>query len=389
MGFWLVEIAETDGASSMRRVRAPSADTVCDVLDVHPARILAVRRDWWQTINTAKPDLGVQTLFIAQLAAMVASGADLSGVPALMANNQVLRRAGDASAWTPSQPISRLLAALDFDPAVAPLVAAGEQAGRLSEALQDAVDYLSERRDRKRANAGKLLMAGMLAVGVTLGFTTMPLLLSDQLDRMTQMRAAGLMAAPSVPTQLLYALRDWGSDVLRAVLMSAAALVTVVWWRADAWIESPRWAWFVRPIQYLRAPQRGVNLLSVLRPMFAAGVSPEDMATAVRAALGPAGDALIRMQDQGHSLSEAVALTSAWWSPTLVRTLRGFESALPQDRDRLFRILIQAMNEEQRDRQSRLAVALYGFAMAAAVLLVLLLALGALLPMSMGIRVSG
>ncbi|MCB1733702.1 MAG: type II secretion system F family protein [Gammaproteobacteria bacterium] len=363
-------------------MRADSAEQARALSGERPEKILRATPDWWRMANEARPNLRVQGLVLTQLAALVTSSGGFARVPELIRAHSSLRRQFDSCGWSTNQPLSGLIEALGFDPVISPMVKAGEASGRLSEMLEEAADYLSLAADQKKSNMGHLVMAMVLLVGAIVGLLQTPDMIGKRIDQVLRIQHALGVLEPSSATKILIWLRDGGDDLLRVVLIVLLAVIVVLWLRADAWSDHPTWARLVSPIQSLRRPKRSANLLTVLRPLYAAGVKPEQMMPIVRRTLGAAAAPLTAEMRRGYSLSAAIEKTTFWWSRTLVQSIQGFESATPDSRERLLRTLVRALNEEDRVRSARLAMGLYGAGMVSSLGMVMLLAFGYLLPMS-------
>lgn len=378
--YWQVSVALPTGDVRRLRIRAADADSARLISGVRQEHIVKVARDWLGPLLESAPPLRVQSLVVTQIAAKVASSSDLDAVPELVRQHPALRIRMERSGWTPDSPLSELFDSLGFDPVVTALVRTGQKTGRLFGLLKDARRYLSSAQALARSNIGHIVMGLILGVLGILGTIGLPHLLGTGLDKFAEMSAAGLAVQTTFATDILIWLRDGGSDVIQWTVLGLLAAGVVAWYQADQWITDPTWQGAARPFQYFRRAKRGAVLLSMLQPLYAAGVDVDDMLDLLRQGMGEPGKALAAALHRGLSLSESLRATAHWWSPALVHTLQDVEYVRLDARDLVFESSIEAMLEEQADVQKNVAIGVYFAGGAIGLSMILLIALGFMLP---------
>ncbi len=369
MKSWAIHYLNADGSEGVVNKLAHDKASARVMVNLPDDRIVKISLRRIASLLLSSPPPRVQILVLTQLAAFSASGRDPGELLPNLKAHTSLAPLIEQSDWTPNQKISLLLEILRFNPAVPALVSAGEKSGKLPHMLAESADYLLHAEEIKEGVSGKVYMGLALVLLTLFALFTLPGALGNLLDTIKE---------PGVATSILIALRDLVAGY-GFLLLLGLGVFAIAGWRYNALLTRLP---VINLYHAMRRARRSAVLLSVLRPLFRAGIEQDAMLHIATGAVGPAVEDLSDEMLGGSPFSKALATTSRWWSPTLISALTDFELIHEQGREQMLSMLLKALNAEQRDYSLQTAWSVNIIGSVMAVFQLYLLAAGFYIPIS-------
>lgn len=376
---YLVNIQQLDGTDRLLLMEADSQDELYD----KPGLSNAIESIWevpfGLKVGSTSLKPAEQLLLVAQLATLVDSGADIAkGIQEIADSTPFLQKHMLDPRIEHAALISDYLDIFGASENVILLVRSGEQSGRLSEAVNMAVETIEQEIELRKATGTDLKLGLTYLIAGTLSVLILSLILGGPAQQIIDVPQLKENAA----THLIVQIRSFMVDYTLLFLLLISSTVIGIRW---LWANAPAFKklWGVKKLDDLLKARRSANFLSAWMPLFISGFSPDRslslIAKSNRGDNRKAVETIMDGVEQGATIPQS--LIPKYWSPSFIVGMKAFDAAHDEARKNLL-IRIKGMLITEifvtGKRFSSLALRL---GMVAAVLTVFLIASGFYAPM--------
>lgn len=327
--------------------------------------------------NNLKP--AEQLLLVAQVATLVDSGANIAkGLMEIAQSTPFLKKYLQDPRIEHASRISEFLEIFGVDSNVVLLVRSGEESGRMSEAVNMAVENIEQDIELKKATSADLKLGlTYLTVGI---FSV--LLLSLILGGPAQQIIDVPQLKENDATRFIVTLRAIQTEHTLLFLMFIAGIAAAIRY---LWVDvmAFRKIWGVRHLDDLLKARRSANFLAAWMPLFASGLSPDKSLDLIaknnRGANRKAVESIIENVEQGATIPQS--LQEEYWSPSFIIGMKAFDSAHDEARNKLLARIKAMLITEIFVTGKRFSSLALRIGMIAAVFTVFLIAAGFYAPM--------
>lgn len=376
---FVVNLRQLDGKSRLVLMEAENQDALYE----YPGLMNAIESTWeipfGLMIGSNKLKPAEQLLLVAQVATLVDSGANIArGIKEIADSTPFLKKHMLDPRIEHASRISDYLEIFGADGNVVLLVRSGEESGRMSEAVNMAVENIEQDIELKKATSGDLklgltyLFAGVFSV----------LFLSLILGGPAQQIIDVPQLKENDATRLIVQLRAMQTEHTIPFLLSVAALVFGI---RHLWLEVPtfRKIWGVRQLDELLKARRSANFLAAWMPLFASGFSPDKSLNLIAknntGSNRKAIETIMEGVEQGQTIPQS--LDERYWSPSFIIGMKAFDTAHDEARKNLLARIKGMLITEIFVSGKRFSSLALRIGMIAAVFTIFLIAAGFYAPM--------
>lgn len=284
--------------------------------------------------------LDVQELIISEIRALAQSGQAISrGLARIVARSGLAKKTTLGTA-DEGKTISKSLADIGMSRAVVAVVAAGESASRLDEALSNSLAYIqSQKKIRERVKA-PFTQGVIIVLLAVLMIMFLPLIIAPALETLT---AGELEIETNIMTDLLLFI-ERNNGFIWLVLLLIAGLITLL--RGYIWQIAHK-APVLAGLKEFFILKRSILLLMILRPLFESGIPLGRALVIIKSSMSSSTDtiameSLVAKMALGQSLSRAV-VDKKYWSPILYNSFASFEKSILEAQLELIDTVTQAL----------------------------------------------
>lgn len=331
--------------------------------------------------NYLSPKLSLpqQLLLMAQIATLVDSGASIKdGIIELAEETEFLSKHLNDPRMKYAASISDYLEVFGVNDAVILLAKSGEETGRLSEALNNAVENIEQEMELKKATGSDLKM------GVTYFFVGIlsVLVLSLLLGGPAQQIIDTPQLKHNAATEMIVNIKNFQTE---QTWIFIASIVGIIFFFRYMWKEVPNFRSFpgIKQLDELLRARRSANFLSAWMPLFASGLSAEQALRLIHESYRGEDKIAVESVLEGVSDGGTIpsSLSKAHWSASFVVGMRSFDSAHDEARAKLLERLKKMLLTEIHVTGKKFSGITLKLGMIAAVSTVMLIALGFYAPM--------
>lgn len=376
---YIVNIQQLDGTARMLLMEADNQDELYD----KPGLSNAIESVWeipfGLKIGTTKLAPPEQLLLVAQVATLVDSGADIArGIQEIAESTPFLRKHMLDPRIEHASRISEYLEIFGTSENVNLLVRSGEQSGRLSEAVNMAVETIEQEIELRKATGADLKLGLTYLIAGTLSVLVLSLILggpAQQIIDMPQLKE-------NDATRLIVNIRSFLVDYTLIFILLVAGTAFGI---RSLWHNSPffKRVWGVKQLDDLLKARRSANFLSAWMPLFISGFSPDKslrlIAKSNSGTNRVAVEKIIDGVEEGATIPQS--LNDSFWSPSFIIGMKAFDSAHDEARKNLLVRIKGMLITEIFVTGKRFSSLALRIGMLAAVLTVFLIAAGFYAPM--------
>ena len=369
-----------DGGLCGKVVAADSKSSALALSRVPLPRVMKITRrrllsaDGFAALLSPRPSAKTQMLFLARALALFASGS-VSRINELVVSLPELKRLAGRrlQALRDDLELSAKLQHLGFGAEIVSIIEAGEKTGKLTQALETALTYLKQNIEVEQKNS-KQFMFGALLIVVSLSmFFSLPLLLSEPIDTLRNLRDVQVNMTPA--TYVLLFVSTMVRDYWWLLCAGGGAALFTIWRCRRLLLRVPPFNLFGS----LGRIRRSIYFLIVWRAFRVAGIPLEGQTATLRAALGSDVSAQIcERLKHGEALTDT--LDQRFFSPTLTLATVGLSQVGIESFLKIVDILLVSLYEEQQARTSQAAAAMYTLGAVLSLATVAMLAFGLIFP---------
>lgn len=379
MSSWTVHYWGEHGLCS-KVVAAGSKQSALALAEVPAARVVKVAQSWMFSVASLdfgaslKPSLKVQTLFVARALALFVSGrAALVNrlIVSLPELNRIAKR--HPQSLRDDIELSAKLRYLAFATGIVAIIESGEKTGRLVTALETSLTYLKQLLEASRNSSRQFVFGVILVVVSLLTFFLIPLLLTEPINMLTNLR--GVKVEFTTATYVLLFVNTLVRDYWWLLSAVTCGGFVLTWRFRHALLQLP----LLQVFGKLRKIRRSIHFLVTWRAFRVAGIPLEGHSRILVSTLGAHVAAyILGCLQRGESLTEA--LSQRFFSPTLVLALGGASQVDRETFTGIADMLLISLYEEQRAGASQAATAMYATGAVLTITTAMLLAFGLIFP---------
>lgn len=330
---FVVNLRQLDGSTRLALMEAEDQAALLE----QPGLVDAIEGSWEIPFglklgsNKLKPE--EQLLLVAQVATLVDSGANITrGITEIAESTPFLKKHMQDPRIEHASRISDYLELFGVDGNVVLLVRSGEESGRMSQAINMAVENIEQDIELRKATSADLKLGlTYLIVGIS-----SILLLSLILGGPAQQIIDVPQLKDNSATRLIVQLRAMQTEhtfLFLMVIIGAVAGIRYLWNNVTAF----RSIWGVRQLDELLKARRSANFLAAWMPLFASGFSPDKslklIATNNSGTNKLAVESIMEGVEQGATIPQS--LQAQYWSPSFIIGMKAFDAAHDEARHNL------------------------------------------------------
>ena len=330
---FVVNLRQLDGSTRLALMEAEDQAALLE----QPGLVDAIEGSWEipfglkLSSNKLKPE--EQLLLVAQVATLVDSGANITrGITEIAESTPFLKKHMQDPRIEHASRISDYLELFGVDGNVVLLVRSGEESGRMSQAINMAVENIEQDIELRKATSADLKLGlTYLIVGIS-----SILLLSLILGGPAQQIIDVPQLKDNSATRLIVQLRAMQTEhtfLFLMVIVGAVAGIRYLWNNVTAF----RSIWGVRQLDELLKARRSANFLAAWMPLFASGFSPDKslklIATNNSGTNKLAVESIMEGVEQGATIPQS--LQAQYWSPSFIIGMKAFDAAHDEARHNL------------------------------------------------------
>ncbi|WP_292749149.1 MULTISPECIES: hypothetical protein [unclassified Methylophaga] len=281
--------------------------------------------------NKLKPE--EQLLLVAQVATLVDSGADITqGITEIAVSTPFLKKHMQDPRIEHASRISDYLELFGVDGNVVLLVRSGEESGRMSQAINMAVENIQQDIELRKATSADLRLGlTYLILGIS-SILLLSLILggpAQQIIDVPQLKANNA-------TRLIVKLRAIQTDHTLLFLLVVGGTMAGIRYLLNN-VSEFRGLWGVRQLDDLLKARRSANFLAAWMPLFASGFSPDKSLNLI--AKNNSGTNKLAVEsimdgvEQGATIPQS--LLAQYWSPSFIIGMKAFDAAHDEARHKL------------------------------------------------------
>lgn len=377
---YLVKVLHLDGVSRTQVLSADSREDLFDLPGIGTEiESVITPLPFGAGLLSPKLPLPQQLLLVAQIATLVDSGASIKeGIMELAEETDFLSRHLNDPRMKYASSISDYLEIFGTNSAVILLAKSGEETGRLSEALNNAVENIEQEMELKKATGSDLKMGVTYLIVGFLSILVLSLLLggpAQQIIETPQLKA-------NQATEIIVMIKNFQTEQTWLFLSLAVGLALAIRY---LWKEVPdfRRVPGVSALDDLLKARRSANFLAAWMPLFASGLSAEQALRLIHDSYTgddkKAVEAVLDGVADGGTIPSS--LSKEYWSSSFVVGMRSFDSAHDEARSKLLGRLKKMLLTEIHVTGKKFSGITLKVGMIAAVTTVMLIALGFYAPM--------
>ena len=376
---FVVNLRQLDGSTRLALMESEDRTSLYET----PGLMDAIEQAWEIPFglkigsNNLKP--AEQLLLVAQVATLVDSGANIAkGLMEIAQSTPFLKKYLQDPRIEHASRISEFLEIFGVDSNVVLLVRSGEESGRMSEAVNMAVENIEQDIELKKATSADLKLG---LTYLTVGILSV-LLLSLILGGAAQQIIDVPQHKENDATRFIVTLRAIQTEHTLLFLMFIAGIAAAIRY---LWVDvmAFRKIWGVRHLDDLLKARRSANFLAAWMPLFASGLSPDKSLDLIaknnRGANRKAVESIMESVEQGATIPQS--LQEEYWSPSFIIGMKAFDSAHDEARNKLLARIKAMLITEIFVTGKRFSSLALRIGMIAAVFTVFLIAAGFYAPM--------
>lgn len=354
MAYYLISYIDDEGKKQRVEVESNTEAEAIALSKIGTQNIDKVSKSF--VIGNKDLPLETQELVLSQIRALVFSGQTIdNGI------SHMVKRIGGLKSKKKSielqlkggATISDLLSVMGISKAGVALVRSGESSGRLSEALDSALDHVKSEKAIKSEVSSPFtqgIVIVLIAIGMIMG---LPGMIAPALETLIN---AGLKVETNILTDMLVFINKYNSEIWYTLFGS---IIVFVVFNKPIWYVLQNVPGF-RVIRDFFILKRSVLMLMVFKPLFASGLSLNQALSIIKASMS--GKANIKAindvvdgMNQGLSLSDAIANKN--WAPLFYNSFGAFEQATYDAQLKLIDSVTEALLGELKNASKKIAAA--------------------------------
>jgi len=376
---FLVNIEQLDGSARILLMEADSRDELYD----KPGLSDSIKGVWdipfGLKLGSSKLKPAEQLLLVAQVATLVDSGANIArGIQEIAESTPFLKKHMLDPRMEHAARISEYLEIFGVSENVILLVRSGEESGRLSEAVNVAVENIEQDIELRKATGADLKLGLTYLLAGTMSVLVLSLILggpAQQIIDVPQLKENGA-------TRLIVDIREFLTEHTTIfLLLNVAAFAGIRY----LWNEVPgfKMVWGIKHLDDLLKARRSANFLAAWMPLFFSGFGPDKslslIAKSYSGTARKAVESIIENVEQGSTIPQS--LNDKYWSPSFIVGMKAFDSAHDEARRNLLVRIKNMLITEIFVTGKRFSSLALRIGMLSAVLTIFLIAAGFYAPM--------
>lgn len=376
---YIVSLQQTDGTTSRILMEADSQVALYEQPGLADAIVSLHEIPFGLKIGSSKLKPAEQLLLVAQIATLVDSGANIArGIQEIAESTPFLKKYMLDPRMEHASRISDYLEIFGVGDNVILLVRSGEESGRLSEAVNMAVENIEQDIELKKATGADLKLGLTYLIAGVFSVLLLSLILggpAQQIIDVPQLRENGA-------TELIVDIRSLQVDHTFLFLLGCAGIFFGIRY---LWMEVPvfRNIWGVKHLDDLLKARRSANFLAAWMPLFTSGFDPDKaLALIAKSNSGTnrkSVESIMEGVEQGATIPKS--LNAEYWSPSFIIGMKAFDTAHDEARRNLLVRIKGMLITEIFVTGKRFSSLALRIGMVAAVFTVFLIAAGFYAPM--------
>lgn len=332
---FIVNVRQTDDTTRLLLLEADSQTELEDTPGLGDAIEGLWEIPFGLKVASTKLSDANQLLLVAQIATLVDSGSNIAaGIHEIAQSTNFLTGYLSDPRIEYASRVTDYLEIFGVSEHVILQVRTGEDSGRLSEAVNMAVESIEQDIELKKATGNDLKMG----IGYLLGGILSVIVLSLVLGKPAQNIIDTPQLKANAATEVIVSIHN---ALVGQTLFVMAALVAAFFAVRYLWNDVPtfRKIWGIKQLdEYLKA-RRSANFLGAWMPLFNSGISPTQSLNIISKGVSgynrKAVETIADGVEQGQTIPSS--LDGAYWSPSLILGMKAFDKAHDEARRKLLK----------------------------------------------------
>ncbi len=323
--------------------------------------------------------LSEQLLLVAQVATLVDSGAKVAkGILDIVDSADFLKKFRNDPRLKHASTVSDYLGIFGVSRTVKLLVIAGEKSGRLSEALNSAVENIEQDMELQKVSGADMKIGVFYLVGGLLSIFVASLALGDAAQNMIDISAIKDNTATHIMAGLYHFMSDQ-TVIFIGIIVSIIGLLSYLWQNVTAFRQFP----IAKSLSEFIKSRRSANFLSTWIPLYLSGIDNDKALELISENLTGENRQAIESLQEGVNAGSTIpaSLLSFYWSTSFILGMKSFDDAHDEARRKLLNRVRRLLLTEILVTGKRFSGIALKAGLTSAALSILIMALGFYAPM--------